>query len=218
MKLLHIVATPREGGSNTLLVAREFIDTLAEQVTDLEVTTVDLYRDDLPAVAGTNIEVKYSLSKGGPVDRAHQESWTEIESLIATFMSSDIYVISCPMWNLSIPYALKYYIDCLIQPGYVFEYDEAGRPLPLVHGKRLVCITSRGGDYGPESPLGAYDFQEPYLRAIFGFIGVTDVAFVNAQPMDVSALRDAALASATAQARGLAGASAAFGMTGEIAS
>jgi FMN-dependent NADH-azoreductase len=203
MKLLHVVATPRQGTSTTLMVANAFIDELSSHV-ELDLTTVDLFNTDLPAVAGTNIEVKYNLMTGAPIDRSHQESWQQIERLIEEFVSADCYLISSPMWNLSIPYALKYYIDCLVQPGYVFRYDEHGVPVPLVTGKRMVCVTSRGGDFGPASPLHAYDFQEPYLRAIFGFIGITDIEFVNAQPVDVSQLRDAALATASAHAREVA--------------
>ena len=109
------------------------------------------------------------------------------------------------MWNLSIPYALKYYIDCIVQPGYSFRYDEAGHVVPLVLGKKMVVASSRGSDYSAGGPMHAFDFQEPYLRAIFGFIGITDVEFVSAQPMDASpALRDAALAVAAEQARVLA--------------
>lgn len=205
MKLLHIVATPRGDASNTLPLANAFLGGLREKDPDLTVTTVDLYHHDLPAVAGANIEVKYTLMVGGSIDERHEESWSQIERLIADFMSSDLYLISCPMWNFGIPYALKYYIDCLVQPGYVFRYDENGVPVPLVLGKSLVCLTSRGGDYGPGSPLNAYDFQEPYLRAIFGFIGVTDVEFVNAQPMDISpSLREDAVKRAVDEARHLA--------------
>jgi FMN-dependent NADH-azoreductase len=203
MKLLHIVATPRQDSSTTLMVANAFIDELRSRV-DIDLTTVDLFNTDLPAVAGTNIEVKYNLMTGAPIDRSHQESWQQIEGLIDEFVSADCYLISSPMWNLSIPYALKYYIDCLVQPGYVFRYDEQGVPVPLVTGRKMVCVTSRGGDFGPSSPLQAYDFQEPYLRAIFGFIGITDIAFVNAQPVDISQLRDAALATASTQAREVA--------------
>lgn len=120
-------------------------------------------------------------------------------------MSADAYLVSAPMWNLSIPYALKYYIDCILQPGYVFRYDETGRAVPLVLGKKMVISSTRGGDYSAGGPMHAYDFQEPYLRAIFGFIGITDVEFVSAQPMDVSPeLRDAALTAAIERARGLA--------------
>ena len=50
--------------------------------------------------------------------------------------------------------------------------------------RKLVIITSRGGDYGPESPFHAFDYQEPYLRSILGFVGITDITFINAQPMD----------------------------------
>lgn len=197
MKLLHIVATPREARSNTLPVATDFIDALHTQHSGLEVDVIDLFRSDLPAVAGTNIEVKYDLMVGGAIDKDHAESWGRIEHLIADFLAADIYVITCPMWNFSIPYALKYYIDCLVQPGYVFQYNEQGYPVPMVHGKKLICITSRGADYGPDSPMNVLDFQEPYLRAIFGFIGITDIEFVNAQPMDVTPeLRAAAVSSA----------------------
>ncbi len=109
------------------------------------------------------------------------------------------------MWNFTIPYVLKYYIDCIVQPGYVFRYDEMGRPVPMVHGKKMVCVTSRGGDYSPGSPFHPYDFQEPYLRAIFGFIGITDVDFINAQPMDITPdLREMSSLSASQQATALA--------------
>lgn len=205
MKILHIVATPRDADSNTLRITEVFLDGLRERHPEATVTTVDLYHHDLPAVAGTNIDVKYTLMVGGPIDRKHVESWAQIERLIEDFTAADLYLLTVPMWNFSIPYALKYYIDCIVQPGYVFRYDEQGRPVPMVLGRSMVCITSRGGDYGPGSPLGAYDFQEPYLRAIFGFIGVTDVEFVNAQPMDITPeLRALAVQAATEQARLLA--------------
>ena len=50
----------------------------------------------------------------------------------------------------------------------------------------MVVITSRGGEYvNPD--VRAMDFQEPYLRTIFRFVGITDVTFVKAEPMDVAA-------------------------------
>ncbi len=108
------------------------------------------------------------------------------------------------MWNFSIPYTLKYYIDAIVQPGYTFRYDEQGRAIGLVQGKKMVCFTSRGADYSPGSPYNAYDFQEPYLRAIFGFLGVTDIEFVHAQPMDITPeWREQALAAAIEQARAI---------------
>lgn len=205
VKLLHVVATPRGEQSSTLRVSAAFVESLRAQHADMTVDVVDLYNHDLPAVAGDNIKAKYTLMIGQPIDRNHVESWSQIESLIEHFLSADAYLISTPMWNLSIPYALKYYIDCIIQPGYVFRYDEIGQVVPLVHGKRMICVTSRGGDYAPASPMHAYDFQEPYLRAIFGFIGITDVEFINAEPMDIAPdMREAAVSVAIEAARNLA--------------
>jgi FMN-dependent NADH-azoreductase len=100
---------------------------------------------------------------------------------------------------------LKYYIDSIIQPGYLFKYTDQGQPVGLVCGKKMICVTSRGGDYSKKSPFHAYDFQEPYLRAIFGFVGITDMYFINAQPMDITPqLRESAIAAAIEDARSLA--------------
>lgn len=205
MKLLHIIATPRTDKSNTLKVANAFIEGLCNKHADLEVDVLNLFKQDLPAVAGENIESKYDLMIGRPIDKRHAESWKQIEMLIEHFVSADMYLISCPMWNFGIPYALKYYIDCVIQSGYVFKYNELGHPVPLVLGKKMICVTSRGADYSPGSPLHAFDFQEPYLRAIFGFIGITDIHFIHAQPMNITAeMRETAVATAIEEIRSLA--------------
>jgi len=205
MKVLHIIATPRREKSNTLQVSEAFLNSLSALRQDVEVEVVDLDNFDLPALAGDNIEAKYTLMVGQPIDKNHEDSWRQIETLIAHFLSADAYVISAPMWNFGIPYVLKYYIDCIVQPGYVFGFNDVGMPVPMVLGKKMVCVTARGGDYSPSSPMHAYDFHEPYLRSIFGFIGITDLEFISLQPTDISSLREAAFSSAMAQARILAG-------------
>ncbi len=109
------------------------------------------------------------------------------------------------MWNFSIPYVLKFYIDAIVQSSYMYRYNELGQPIPLVHGKKMICISTRGGDYSLSSPMHTLDFQEPYLRSIFGFIGITDLRFINAQSMDVTpALREVAIASAIEEAKQIA--------------
>jgi FMN-dependent NADH-azoreductase len=205
VKVLHVVASPRSDSSNTLRVSESFLDALESQREDLEIETIDLYNHDLPGVAGENIENKYLLMGGAALDDTQLPAWKDIEDLITSFKAADLHVISSPMWNFSIPYALKYYIDAIVQPGYTFRYDEQGRAIGMVEGKRMICITTRGGDYSPGTPFHAYDFQEPYLRAIFGFIGITDIEFVNAQPMDITPeLREKAIADALQRADDLA--------------
>ena len=168
-RLLHIVATPRGLASHTGRISGALLEELHAKHEDLEVQTLDLFSADLPAVAGVNIKTKYALMTGQPVDEAARGSWRSIERTIEEFLAADVYLLTVPMWNFGVPYALKYYIDAIVQPGYLFQYDERGAPQGLVHGKKLVCVTSRGADYS--GPLASLDFLESYLRTIFGFVG-----------------------------------------------
>jgi FMN-dependent NADH-azoreductase len=199
-RLLHIVATPRGLASHTGRISGVLLEELHAKHADLEVRTLDLFSADLPAVAGVNIKTKYALMTGQPVDEAARGSWRSIERTIEEFLAADVYLLTVPMWNFGVPYALKYYIDAIVQPGYLFQYDEHGVPRGLVNGKKLVCVTSRGADY--TGPLAPFDFLESYLRAIFGFVGIADQTFFNAQPMDVTPeLRRAAFAEVIADVR-----------------
>lgn len=200
-RLLHIIATPRGLASNTGRVSSVLIEELHGLYDDLEVSTLDLFSADLPAVAGANIKSKYALMTGQALDDEARGSWQEIERTIEGFLAADIHVITAPMWNLGVPYALKYYIDAIVQPGYLFTYNEMGQPVGLVDGKRMVCVTSRGGDYSLP-PMDALDHMEGYLRAIFGFVGIGDLKFFNVQPCDITPeMRNGAAKSAIADVR-----------------
>ncbi len=204
MKLLHVVATPRGHESSTIRVSNVLIEELYAKYPDLRVTVLDLFRADLPSVAGENIESKYKLMTGQELDDHHRTSWEAIESSIKKFLDADMYVITTPMWNFGIPYALKYYIDAIVQPGYLFRYDEQGNAEGLVHGKKMIVVTSRGADYSVNTYMHSLDFVEPYLRTIFNFIGITDLHFINAQPTDVTpSLRRDALMKAMEEARAI---------------
>ena len=200
-RLLHIVATPRGLASNTGRISSVLLEELDARYQDLSVTTLDLFSADLPAVAGSNIKSKYALMTGQSIDEAARSSWGEIEKTIEGFLDADVYLMTVPMWNFSIPYALKYYIDCLVQPGYTFGYGVDG-VYGMVKDRKMVVITSRGNNYSPDSPMHQYDQQEPYLRTVFGFIGFDDIDFINAEPMDVDPhRREVALEQAKRRAR-----------------
>jgi FMN-dependent NADH-azoreductase len=186
MRLLHIVATPRGHESNSIRISNTLIEELYLKYSDLTVKVIDLFKSDLPSVAGDNIDSKYKLMTGQELDEQHALSWKQIEANIARFLDTDMYLLTVPMWNFGIPYALKYYIDAIVQPGYLFRYNELGVPEGLVLGKKMICVTSRGGDYSVGSPMQSLDFVEPYLRTIFNFVGITDITFINSQPMDIS--------------------------------
>ncbi|MGE5264227.1 MAG: FMN-dependent NADH-azoreductase, partial [Acidobacteriota bacterium] len=128
MRLLHIVSTPRGLASNTVRVSNVLLEELHAKYDELTVRTLDLFTADLPSVAGRNIESKYMLMTGQAIEESAQPSWKQIEKSIEQFLDADVYLLTVPMWNFGIPYALKYYIDAIVQPGYLFRYDEEGRP------------------------------------------------------------------------------------------
>lgn len=101
------------------------------------------------------------------------------ETLVTEFLANDVIVIGAPMYNFSVPSQLKAWLDRLAQSGRTFKYTENG-PVGLVQGKRVIVVSARGGFYA-EGPLGHMDFQEGYLKAFFGFLGITDVQFVRAE-------------------------------------
>lgn len=187
MKLLHIVATPRDKDSRTLKVSKVFLDNFRKKNPNCQIEELDLYKEELPTLTPKMIDGKYVLLTGKELTKELKDAWRDIEKCINRFLSADIYLISTPMWNFGIPYRLKHYIDIIIQPKYLFRYTDKGVE-GLAKNKKMIVITSRGGDYSKESPFHAYDFQEPYLRGIFGFVGITDITFINAQPMDAMGL------------------------------
>ena len=182
-KLLHIIATPRGEESRTLKVTNSFLETFKEKHADWVIDELDLTKEELPSLTVKRVDGKYVLLGGKDLYGDMKESWQDIISHIDRFISADSYLISTPMWNFSIPYTLKQYIDIIVQPKYLFRYTANGVE-GLVKNKKMVVISSRGGEYVTEDASKA-DFQEPYLRFVFGFAGITDVVFVKAEPMDM---------------------------------
>jgi FMN-dependent NADH-azoreductase len=101
------------------------------------------------------------------------------------FLAADVVVVGTPMYNFGIPSQLKAWIDRLAVAGKTFAYTEQG-PKGLAGGKKVIIVSSRGGFYGPETPMSAIDHQEKYLTAIFGFFGITDIRFLRAEGLAIS--------------------------------
>jgi FMN-dependent NADH-azoreductase len=97
MRLLHIIATPRSHASNTMRVSNTLIEALYLQYPQLTISVLDLFKADLPAVAGANIESKYQLMTGQALDTFHQSCWDAIDATCRQFLEADVYVITTPM-------------------------------------------------------------------------------------------------------------------------
>ena len=120
-----------EGGAPGMVL---FADMGIKEVADQPV----LITDD------EQVDGKYVLLGGKELYGELRETWEEIEVQIARFKEADAYLISTPMWNFSLPYALKQYLDLLIQPGYLFRYVDGGVE-GFLRGRRVVVVSARGG-------------------------------------------------------------------------
>lgn len=181
-KLLHVVASPRGGKSRTLRVAHAFLERFKELRPDWLVDEINVFEEELPSMSARQVDGKYVLLGNRELYGELREKWTEIEQHIGRFKEANAYLISTPMWNFTIPYPLKQYIDILIQPSYLFRYVK-GRAEGLLTGRRMVVISSRGGAYSAPDAL-PYDHVDSYLKTVFGFVGVSDMSFINVESLD----------------------------------
>ncbi|TPE49270.1 FMN-dependent NADH-azoreductase [Amaricoccus solimangrovi] len=120
------------------------------------------------------------------------------DELIAELQAADTLVIGAPMYNFGIPSTLKAWFDRVLRAGVTFRYTNSG-PEGLLRGKRAFVVLSRGGLYS-EGPAQAMDAQEPHLRTLLGFIGITDVTFIRAEKLAMGT-EERAGALAAAEAR-----------------
>jgi len=202
-RLLHIIATPREDESRTLQVSEAFLDAFKNTHPNWVIDELNLIKEELPNLSQKMVSGKYVLLEGKDLFGSLKETWAEIVQHIERFKTADRFLISTPMWNFSIPYMLKQYIDLIVQPRYLFQFID-GKPEGLVKGKKMTVIISRGGQYGHAKEL---DHQEPYLKTIFGFVGISDIVFIKAEGMDMGEqIRNEALAKAKKEALVLANA------------
>lgn len=195
MRLLHIESSPRQAGSASRDLASTFLRTLRIHLPDLTIVRRDLTQDPPPPIDEPWAHALFL----DPAEHTEemQASLEPSEIYIRELCEADLYVFSMPMHNFTVPANLKCYIDHSLRPGRTFAVGPKGTR-GLLKGKRALVITARGGYYKEADPKS--DFQEPYMRKVFSFIGVEDVHFFHAEGLDMgSQAREAGLREAAAE-------------------
>ncbi|HTM71109.1 MAG TPA: NAD(P)H-dependent oxidoreductase [Luteimonas sp.] len=170
MKLLHIDSSILGEHSASRALSAAVVAARKAADPSLELVYRDLAASPLPHLSGA------SLAKADPaeVDAADQ--------VMREFLEADVVVVGAPMYNFTIASTLKAWIDRLAVAGKTFRYNEQGMAEGLAGGKEVIVASSRGGFH----QASGMDFQEPYLRHMFGFMGIDDIAFVRAEGLAVS--------------------------------
>lgn len=175
MNILHIDSSSRGQRSHSRQLTRAFVEELQTLQPDASIVYHDLGHQPVPHVDEAWIAAAYS--DPATHSPALQNAIALSNELVDELLAADVIVVGAPMHNFSIPSTLKAYIDQIVRAGRTFD---PATYQGLAAGKKLFVLTARGGGgYGPGEPMEAMNFQEPYLRAIFGFVGVTDVTFLH---------------------------------------
>src|SRR6266853_850815 len=176
MKLLQIDSSARASSVTRRLTAK-FAEEWSTNHPDGEVIQRDLSATALPLITDDWGATQLEESK---LTAAHRAYLSTSDELIEELKAADTVVIGAPMYNFSIPSLLKAWIDQIVRIGKTRGYGPNGGQ-GLLEKKKVVVITSRGGAYEKGTAMEAFDFQEPYLRHILGFIGLTDVMYIHAE-------------------------------------
>jgi len=177
IRVLHVVASPRERSRSDALAAIAIAALDQPQVTRLE-----LWREALPELDGETVEGRYKLIHDEPVAVEVEHRWAELRAVADQAMAHDLWLISTPMWNFGLPYRLKHWIDCITHPGMTFTNDAAGNVTGLAAGRSALLIGAGALDFADAAQEQALDFQMRYLDTWLRFIGITDVHMARAAP------------------------------------
>jgi FMN-dependent NADH-azoreductase len=177
--LLHIESSPRKTRSASLDVAHAYIDAYRASHPDHTIDVLDLWSIELPEFDGVALDAKYAEMSNTPLNEAQQHAWAAIRRLAQRLHDADTLLFSVPLWNFSIPYKLKHFIDVVSQGGILFSVDDSGIS-GLLKNKKAVVMYARGLDFSMTSstPAHSFDFQRPYLEAWLRFVGITEVESV----------------------------------------
>ena len=183
-QILIVEASPRGADSASRQLTRKLKERLETHYPEARFVDRDLAKDPLPHLDYRTVKAIFTRDQ------------TEAESLKGALhlsnqvteevLSSDLLVIASPLWNFGLPSALKAWVDHIIRPGRTFRYTADGAE-GLALGKKAILVLASGGVF-TEGPWKAWDTEEPYLRLILSFIGITDVQTVRAEGMNMPAL------------------------------
>ena len=173
--ILIVNSSARGDASISSRLTREFAERVEAANPGATITMRDVGREPLPHLVAETV----TGIRGDAATAAERETRDMSDTLIDELRAADVIVIGAPMYNFGISSTLKTWFDHVLRARVTFRYTENG-PEGLMTGKRAIVIESRAGVYS-EGAFAAMDSQEPHLKGMLGFMGITDVDFVRVE-------------------------------------
>ncbi|NBC38151.1 FMN-dependent NADH-azoreductase [Novosphingobium sp. FSY-8] len=188
----HILVI-RSAATGDASVSNQLIDTYVEAARaanpDVTVTVRDLDANPVPHVTQASLA---GIGRAAPEGGQFAAARALQDELIAEVFAADTLVIGLPLYNFGMPSTLKAWFDYVARAGTTFQYTAQG-PEGLVKDTKAIIAHARAGQYDDAS---GFPFAVPHVKALLGFVGVTDVQVVTAEGLAFGP--DAASAAITA--------------------
>jgi FMN-dependent NADH-azoreductase len=192
--VLYINSSVRTSGSLSRQLSSEFVGKWKAAHPADSIVERDLATNPVPHLTEEMMGAFFTPAEQRSAEQAQTVKLSD--ALVDEVEAADIIVIGAPMYNFSVPSTLKAYIDHIARAGRTFKYGANG-PEGQLKNKKVYVFTASGGVYS-EGPASGFDFLATYLRAVLGFLGITDISFVRAEGV---AMGEQALADTLAKSR-----------------
>jgi len=188
LKVLYITANPKtKENSFSLSVGNDFLETYKRVNPHDEITTLDLYKTEVPLIDEIVFSAWGKFAKGITFEQLTSEEQNKVvamNNLLEQFLAADKYVFVTPLWNFTIPPKMKAYLDNICIVNKTFKYTENG-PVGLLTDKKAVHIQARGGVYST-GPAVDYELGDRYINTILSFIGITHKQSIIVEGMNAT--------------------------------
>jgi FMN-dependent NADH-azoreductase len=179
-RLLQIQSSPTGAHSVTRALTDKFVAGWMASHANVELDVLDLANVPLPHF---DADALAGLAPGDAEKSDVQKSRAALsDRMITQLEAANILVIGAPMYNFTIPTQLKAWFDYVSIAGRTFQFAAPGISKGMLFGKKAFVVLARGGDY-TDFPANAFDYHEPLLRTLLGFLGIYDVTFIRAEGM-----------------------------------
>ena len=159
-------------------VSSKMYETFMENVEGVNVSTYDVFAEDMPYLGQDLFNAFGKLESGEEMTDVEQRILAAKQKAMDALTEADVVVFAFPLWNLTIPAKLHTFIDYVYQAGYAFKYDENGQAIQLMTDKKFVVLNARGGIYStPEAaPMEmAANYIKNVMSGVFGMQLVNEV-------------------------------------------
>ena len=166
MNVLVVKANNRPDGIST-----KMYDTFMENVQGVDVTTFDVFAEDMPYFGQDLFNAFGKVQNGEALTDTESRLLAAKQKAMDALTAADVVVFAFPLWNLTIPAKLQTFIDYVFQAGYTFKYNENGQLEGLMTDKKAVILNARGGYYSsPEAqPM---EMSVNYIKNVVGMFGM----------------------------------------------